>query len=163
MVHTKSFRDDLYWRIRGIEVPLPRLADRIGDLPLLAQHFLNQARALVPGARAARLSTEALRRIEGHAWPGNLRELKHEMQRALVLAAGRDEILEADLSPRLRAAAPGRGDGEAGTLEEKIAMLERREIEAALAATNGNKSQAAARLGLSRQGFLNKLDRYGSK
>jgi DNA-binding NtrC family response regulator len=163
MVRAQSFRDDLYWRIRGIEVPLPRLADRIGDLPLLAQHFLNQARALVPGARAARLSAEALRRIEGHGWPGNLRELKHEMQRALVLAAGRDEILEADLSPSLRAASSGRSDGEAGTLEEKIAVLERREIEAALAATNGNKSQAAARLGLSRQGFLNKLDRHGLK
>jgi DNA-binding NtrC family response regulator len=161
MVRDKSFRDDLYWRIRGIEVGLPRLADRTGDLGLLAQHFLNQARALVPGARAARLSPEALRRVEAYAWPGNLRELKHEMQRALVLAAGRDEILENDLSPALRsgpAALVGEGGG---TLEEKIVALERREIEAALQATGGNKSQAAARLGLSRQGFLNKLARHG--
>jgi DNA-binding NtrC family response regulator len=170
LVAAKQFRDDLYWRIRGIEVELPRLCERVGDLPLLAQHFLNQARALVPGARAARLSLEALRRIEAYGWPGNLRQLKHEMQRALVLAAGRDEILEADLSPALQAAgraaaaAPDAGaTADSGTLEQKIAALERREIEAALAATGGNKSQAAARLGLSRQGFLNKLDRHGLK
>jgi DNA-binding NtrC family response regulator len=170
LVRDKQFRDDLYWRIRGIEVTLPRLAERVGDLPLLAQHFLNQARALVPGARATRVGAEALRRIEAWSWPGNLRELRHEMQRALVLAAGREELVEADLSPALRAA--GRApttptataaDAGGGTLEEKIGALERREIEAALAATGGNKSQAAARLGLSRQGFLNKLDRHGLK
>jgi DNA-binding NtrC family response regulator len=161
MARDHTFRDDLYWRIRGIEVSLPRLADRTGDLPLLAQHFLNQARALVPGARAARLSAEALRRLEAYGWPGNLRELKHEMQRALVLAAGRDEILEADLSPSLRAPSAAASSDGATTLEEKIAALERREIEAALQATGGNKSQAAARLGLSRQGLLNKLARHG--
>src|SRR5262249_12178523 len=77
-----TFRDDLYWRIRGIEIELPRLAERAGDLGVLAQHFLNQARALVPGARHVRLSGDTLRALEVHAWPGNLRELRHEMQRA---------------------------------------------------------------------------------
>src|SRR6185369_17059759 len=91
MIAQKAFRDDLYWRVRGIEVPLPRLADRVGDLPVLAQHFLNQARALVPRAAAATLSPAALRRLEAYPWPGNLRELRHEMQRALVMAVGRGE------------------------------------------------------------------------
>ena len=165
MFEERTFRDDLYWRIRGIEIALPRLADRTGDLPLLAQHFLNQARALVPQAAAVRLAPEALRRLEQHTWPGNLRELRHEMQRALVMAAGRGEILEEDLSPALRSggAVPGaaRTKGERTTLEEKIAALEQSEIAKALAETSGNRSHAAEKLGLSRQGLLNKIARYG--
>jgi DNA-binding NtrC family response regulator len=171
MLAAKTFRDDLYWRIRGIEVALPRLADRAGDLGLLAQHFLNQARALVPRAVAARLAPETLRRMEAYDWPGNLRELRHEMQRALVMGAGRDEILEDDLSPGLRAPRPMDADAGAeadaapsnATLEQKVTALERREIAQALAATSGNRSQAAARLGLSRQGLLNKMARHGLK
>jgi DNA-binding NtrC family response regulator len=165
MVAAKTFRDDLYWRVRGIEVALPRLADRTGDLPVLAQHFLNQGRALVPRAGPTTLSPSVLRRIEAWPWPGNLRELRHEMARALVMAAGRGEILEEDLSPALRrpAAPPSPASPEGATLEEKIAALERREIAAALAATSGNRSHAAQRLGLSRQGLLNKMDRHGLK
>lgn len=165
MVEERTFRDDLYWRLRGIEVELPRLADRPGDLAVLAQHFLNLARTLVPGSRGARLSAEALRVLEEHAFPGNLRELRNEMQRALVMAGGRAEILAEDLSPSIRAPrreapAPARSE-EGGTLEEKIAALERRELRAALDETGGNKSKAAERLGLSRQGLLNKLARHG--
>jgi DNA-binding NtrC family response regulator len=164
LVAAKTFRDDLYWRVRGIEVALPRLADRTGDLPVLAQHFLNQARALVPRSGPTTLSPGALRRLEAWPWPGNLRELRHEMARSLVMAAGRGEILEEDLSPALRQPAPsGASAPEGGTLEEKIAALERREIAAALSATTGNRSHAAQRLGLSRQGLLNKMDRYGLK
>ena len=172
MMEERTFRDDLYWRVRGIEIALPRLADRAGDLPLLAQHFLNQARSLVPHAGQARLSPEAMRCLERHAWPGNLRELRHEMQRALVMAAGRDEILENDLSPALRVARAAAGStpppgaqsvlaDPAATLEEKIAALEQAEITRALAETGGNRSQAAERLGLSRQGLLNKMARHG--
>ena len=162
MIADGRFRDDLYWRVRGVEIELPRLADRPGDLAVLAQHFLNQARALVPGARATRLSPEALRALESHAWPGNLRELRHEMQRALIMAAGRGEVLLEDLSPGLVRTAPARSDdGPATTLETKLAALERSELAAAMSATGGNKAQAAQRLGLSRQGLLNKLARHG--
>jgi DNA-binding NtrC family response regulator len=168
MIADGRFRDDLYWRVRGVEIELPRLADRPGDLAVLAQHFLNLARAMIPGARAARLSPEALRILESHAWPGNLRELRHEMQRALVMAAGRDEVLAEDLSPGVRRAAPAAADDPAGlpgaapaTLEAKLSQLERTELAAAMAATGGNKAQAAQRLGLSRQGLLNKLTRHG--
>jgi DNA-binding NtrC family response regulator len=163
LVAAKTFRDDLYWRVRGIEVHLPRLVDRPGDVLLLAQHFLNQARALVPGAAEPRLSRDAQRCLERHAWPGNLRELRNEMQRALVLAGGRAEILPEDLSPEVRGqtASPDSGELEGATLEEKVAALERREILRALAETSGNKSQTAERLGLSRQGLLNKMARFG--
>jgi DNA-binding NtrC family response regulator len=83
------------------------------------------------------------------------------------MGAGRGEILEDDLSPSLqlhRPTAQAAGEpAEGATLEEKIAALERREIAQALAATQGNRSHAATRLGLSRQGLLNKMDRYGLK
>jgi DNA-binding NtrC family response regulator len=163
MVAARAFRDDLYWRVRGIEIELPSLAERVGDLPVLAQHFANQARAIVPGARAARISPSAMRRLEAHGWPGNLRELRHEIQRALVMAAGREEILEEDLSPALRAMAPKTPSEDGATLEEKIEALERREIARALEACAGNRSQAAAKLGLSRQGLLNKMARFGMR
>ncbi|HEU4405282.1 MAG TPA: sigma-54 dependent transcriptional regulator [Polyangiaceae bacterium] len=166
MVQRGQFREDLYWRVRGIEVELPPLAERPGDVLLLAQHFLNRARALAPGRALPRLSAAAQRCLEAHAWPGNLRELRHEMQRALVLAAGRDEIWPEDLSPALRpndAAPPPAGGPEPATLDEKIAALERAEIARALAACQGNRSHAAERLGLSRQGLLNKMARYGIK
>lgn len=164
MLGEGTFRDDLYWRIRGIEIGLPRLADRTGDLPLLAQYFLGQARALVPFAGKPRLSPEAVRALESYPFPGNLRELRHLMQHALVMAAGREDILVADLpltaAPRPEGTARA---GDEGTLEEKIGRLERREIEAALGAESGNRSHAAARLGLSRQGLLNKMARHGLK
>src|SRR6185369_561091 len=111
---------------------------------LLAQHFLNQARALVPQSAPAHLSPGALRRLEQHAWPGNLRELRHEMQRALVMTAGKDEILEEDLSPNLRfpraqsskVAATGIESilqDPSATLEEKLAATEEELIARALA------------------------------
>src|SRR5262249_47779476 len=132
---------------------------------------LNLSRALVPKAPATAISPGVMRRLETCDWPGNLRQLRHEMQRALVMAGGRGEILEDDLSPSLQQSPPTRAvesgpepqEADGKTLEEKIAALERREITAALRRAQGNKSQAAAQLGLSRQGLLNKMDRYGLK
>ncbi len=159
LIRSGSFRDDLYWRIRGIEIELPTLAKRSGDLELLANHFLNQARAIVPGAPQTRLDSETLIAMEAYAWPGNLRELRHEMQRGLVMSGGRGEVLLSDLSPNLRNASGEDSSGE--TLEAKIADLEKSEIISALQKTTGNKSQAAQVLGISRQGLLNKIARHG--
>jgi DNA-binding NtrC family response regulator len=108
-----------------------------------------------------------MRRLEAHGWPGNLRELRHEMQRALVMAAGRGEILEDDLSPALAVAQRGR---RRARWRPRGRRWRRRSWRSsggrspeALAATQGNRSHAATRLGLSRQGLLNKMDRYGLK
>jgi DNA-binding NtrC family response regulator len=163
MVAARTFRDDLYWRIRGIEVALPRLAERAEDIVVLAQHFLHQAGALVPGVELAALSPAAVRCLETYAWPGNLRELRHEMQRALVLAGGRRLILPEDLSPALRGPSSAVEVAEGATLEQKIEALERSELARALAEHGGNRSHAAEALGLSRQGLLNKLARYGMR
>ncbi|MHB8879298.1 MAG: sigma-54-dependent transcriptional regulator [Myxococcaceae bacterium] len=153
-----AFREDLYWRIKGAEIRLPALRERPGDIGLLAKHFLNQSAHLCPDGRAKLLSDAAAEALSGHAWPGNLRELRHEMQRATVLAGERREIQPEDLSftGAERPAGPG-----AGTLQQKIEALERREIEEALLQTKGNRTHAAEALGLSRQGLLKKMERYG--
>jgi DNA-binding NtrC family response regulator len=130
---------------------------------MLARHFLNQARALVPGGATPTISGEAMRALEAHDWPGNLRELRHEMQRALVMAQGRAEILADDLSPSLRRAKPIAKPPTNATLEQKIDALEIEELSRAMRECNGNKTRAAEMLGLSRQGLLNKLSRHGLK
>lgn len=166
LVERKLFREDLYWRLRGIEVGLPRLSERPGDVVLLAQHFLNAARTLVPHPVVPTLAPATVRCLESYAWPGNLRELRHEMQRALVLSGGRAELQPEDLSPapRAQAASSSSAPGTAGqplTLEAKIERLEREELTRALAECQGNRSRAAEMLGLSRQGLLNKMARHG--
>jgi len=128
---------------------------------LLAKHFLNQCAHLSADGRAKLLSDGAEQALAAHTWPGNIRELRHEMQRAAVLAGDRREIQPEDLSftgsERLQPAPAGG----AGTLQQKIEALERREIDEALKKHDGNRTHAAAALGLSRQGLLKKLERYG--
>ncbi len=157
---TQAFREDLYWRIKGAEVRLPPLRERVSDLPLLAKHFLNQCAHLCPDGRPRLLSDAAAEALAEHQWPGNLRELRHEMQRATVLAGERKEIQPEDLSftGAERAGPPATGQL---TLAQKTEALERREIEEALNRFNHNRTHTAHALGLSRQGLLKKLDRYG--
>lgn len=155
-----QFREDLYWRIKGAEVRLPALRERAGDVPLLAAYFLNRSAHLTPDGRARQLSDAAIEALTSHSWPGNLRELRHEMQRATVLTGARLEIQPEDLSFSGADARPDPRPG-ATTLEQKVSALERREIEEALAKHDGNRSRAALALGLSRQGLLKKMSRYG--
>ncbi|NOT55427.1 MAG: sigma-54-dependent Fis family transcriptional regulator [Deltaproteobacteria bacterium] len=159
---TGQFREDLYWRIKGAEVVLPSLRERTSDITLLAVFFLNQSTALTVNGRPRTLSPSATEALLRHPWPGNLRELRHEMQRASVLV-GEQQVIEAsDLScgqtlslTRETESAP------TGTLLEQIEALERREIERALTTHHGNRTHAAEALGLSRQGLLKKMERYG--
>ncbi|MCB9742195.1 MAG: sigma-54-dependent Fis family transcriptional regulator [Alphaproteobacteria bacterium] len=150
MVASGEFRDDLYWRLRGIEVTLPPLRDRGDDVLLLARHFLNSS--ALGGTHE--LSPRAMDSLRAHPWPGNLRELRHAMQRAAVMAGARALIEPADLGLRALETPDG------GTLAAQLEALERRAIGAALAAEGGNRTRAAKRLGLSRQGLLNKIARY---
>ena len=93
-----QFREDLFWRLNGVTLHLPALRDRLDDLPLLAQHFLNQCANLTSDGRSRRLSASAQAALRQHDWPGNLRELRHEMQRATVVAPSERDLLPSDLS-----------------------------------------------------------------
>ncbi|MEL7370106.1 MAG: sigma-54 dependent transcriptional regulator [Myxococcota bacterium] len=153
-----QFREDLFWRLNGVTVDLPPLRQRREDLPLLAQHFLNQCAGLGADGRPRRLSAEAQTALRQHHWPGNLRELRHEMQRATVLTQGLS-IEPHDLSFF------GRKTGQAPldtlTLQEQVEALERDRISEALRRNDHNRTHTAKALGLSRQGLLKKMERYG--
>ena len=146
MIRAGSFREDLYYRLNLIELRLPPLAERPGDILPLAAHFLGEGKSLSEGARAALLR---------HAWPGNVRELKNTMQRASLLA--RAAVIEAaDLGLPAAATSAAPAAAVAGDTEPS-----RDEIEQALARAHGVLAQAAAELGLSRQALYRRMDRLG--
>ncbi|MGV1106942.1 sigma-54-dependent transcriptional regulator [Xanthomonas translucens] len=141
MIRDGAFREDLYYRLNAVELSLPALADRPGDILPLAEHFLSSTKALSAGA------VQALQR---HAWPGNVRELRNVIQRAELLAGGR-HIEAADLNlPKPVPQRPAAG-----------AEPDRERIVAVLGRANGVIAQAAAELGMSRQALYRRMDRYG--
>ena len=136
------FREDLYYRLNGIELRLPPLSARPRDILPLARHFL-------PAGK--QLGEDAERALQRHAWPGNVRELRNVMQRAALLARG-DTIAAADL------ALPPTAHHDTGAGADEP---DRAAIEMALARNGGVLAQAAADLGLSRQALYRRLDRLG--
>jgi hypothetical protein len=149
------FREDLYYRLAVVTVELPPLRRRRADVPLLVEHFRRKH------GGGKRFSREALDRLVAYDYPGNVRELENVVQRCLVLARG-DTIGVADLPPAVAVGPAGGADGFAGdTLPERVARLERAEIEAALALAGGNQSRAAERLGISERRLRYKLARLG--
>ena len=136
------FREDLFYRLNGIELRLPPLAQRPRDILPLARHFL-------PAGK--RLGDDAERALQRHAWPGNVRELRNAVQRAALLARS-NVIAASDL-----ALPPGTLDTTSNGGDEP----DRASIEAALERNGGVLAQAAADLGLSRQALYRRLDRLG--
>jgi DNA-binding NtrC family response regulator len=151
-VRQGSFREDLFYRLHVVPLRLPALRERTGDIRPLAQRFLQQL-----GARLARthlrLDPVALARLETHTFPGNVRELRNLLERAVVRTSG--DVLTADHFPALPAeAAPQAG-------MRSLADMEREHIAAVLEAVRGKKTRAAEVLGISRKNLLEKRKRYG--
>jgi DNA-binding NtrC family response regulator len=147
------FREDLLYRLNTVEVRLPPLRDRPGDVVPLALHFLALASARY-GKQAARISKGALAALAAHSWPGNVRELEHAIERAVLLAADGDTIEEGDLL--LRPAGMS-AQLDRMTLDEAERVLIRRALER----HDGNVSRAAAALGLSRSALYRRLQQHG--
>jgi Nif-specific regulatory protein len=159
-----TFRSDLYYRLKVIHIDMPPLRAMREDVELLATHFLDQF-AREQGKGQLKLSPDAVRCIEAYDWPGNVRELAHEMKRLAVLARG-PVIEAADLSAEIRRGRekpvhPALPHPKEASLKVAVAELERQMLKAALIACGNNQVQAAKRLGLSRQGLIKKLKRYG--
>jgi len=148
-----AFRQDLYYRLNVFPITLPPLRARSQDIPALAEHFLrlHRARRAVPGFTA-----EALACLRVYPFPGNVRELENEVERALALADDGRPIGVEHLSGRVREA--GRAGAPPNTLNEAIEELKRRMIEDALREC-GSKTRAAERLGLTRQSLQQMLRR----
>jgi len=147
------FRQDLLFRLNTIEIRLPPLRDRREDTPLLAQHFLRQ-HAQRYRKRLTGFESGAMQVLLEHPWPGNVRELDHAIERAVLMAQG-PLVKPADLG--LRTNREGGGRLEDMSLEEVECFL----IKKAMTRFDGNVSQAAKALGLSRSALYRRLQRYG--
>jgi len=156
-VREGKLRQDLYFRINTVTVPMPPLRERGSDIALLAKAFLERFREKhmrpVEG-----IDPEAYRRLLAYQWPGNVRELEHAVERAVLVARGK-EITLADLPESLRAEAGSvtASQPSSGSLEE----IERVSIVRALESTGWNKQAAAAVLGLRRPTLYSKMRRHG--
>ena len=160
MVESKLFREDLYYRIHVIHIPLPPLRARAGDILLLAHHLLRH-HATVFDKKVIGLSTAAAERMMTYDWPGNVRELGNCLERAVAFTHF-EELQVEDLPDKIRTARAvpalsGTELPELLTLEE----VERRHVVRVLAACNGNRTDAAKMLDLDRKTLYRKLLRWG--
>ena len=164
LVKTGGFREDLFFRLRVVEIHLPPLRARPVDIPLLAQRFLREF-AQENGKAVNEFTADALERLMHYAWPGNVRELRTAIEHAVVLCRG-DKITARDLPRQLCAGergAPAGRPGEAPLFARNdltVKEAEKQLIIHALKETNGNRTLAAKKVGMSRRTFHRKLHTY---
>jgi len=172
-VSTKSFREDLFYRLNVVRIQLPPLRQRIEDIRLLAEYFVQRV-AEEKHLPRLKLSEEAVRVLEGHTWPGNVRELENTIQRACVLATG-DILLPKDIPLGLTGpeATPSGGIQKEEAIEallrhaqsdpnvELLPWLEREFTVHAMRQTRGNQVQAAKLLGITRATLRKRLEQFG--
>jgi DNA-binding NtrC family response regulator len=156
-VKAGNFRDDLLFRINTVEIHLPALRDRREDIPLLAQHFLNRNRTRYR-KQVSSFSPAAMQQMMQYPWPGNVRELEHMVERAVLLCRG-EEVEPSDFAiTGARTSAPSL-DNMSETMS--IDEVERLLIRKVLRRCDGNISQAAEALGLSRAALYRRIEKYG--
>lgn len=154
MVAAGEFREDLFFRLNVVQLHLPALRERPGDIPLLAVHFLREA-AKENEKPFRELTAEAMKCLTGYEWPGNVRELRAAIEHGVVMANG-PKITLRDLPAAVRAAAPGTPAGR-GPLPLNLGDTELTLIRRALAESKGNRTLAAQKLGISRRTLHRKL------
>jgi two-component system response regulator AtoC len=155
------FREDLFYRLNVVRIPVPPLRERREDISVLVDHLVGRARETL-GKPIRSVADDALARLLAYPWPGNVRELENVIERAVILAES-DRITLRDLpenvvSPELRPGAPGAGDL---SLRRARKALEADLIERALRATGGNRTHAAKLLEISHRALLYKIKEYG--
>jgi two-component system, NtrC family, response regulator HupR/HoxA len=163
MVQQGTFREDLYYRINVINVVLPPLRERRGDIPMLVESFMRKHARATPDGINKQLSAATAACLVAYPWPGNVRELENEIERLLVLSSDAAEIDVELLSPRIRdyAATQIIAEPEPKSLPEAVSRLERRMIADALRDARGNKTRAASVLGVSRRNIIRLCQKYG--
>jgi DNA-binding NtrC family response regulator len=164
LVKTGGFREDLFFRLRVVEIHLPPLRARPVDIPLLAHRFLREF-AQENGKPVNEFTPDALERLMHYAWPGNVRELRTAIEHAVVLCRG-EKITARDLPRQLCAGERGGPAGRTGEAplfarnDLTVKEAEKQLIIHALKETNGNRTLAAKRVGMSRRTFHRKLHTY---
>jgi len=159
MVTSGAFRKDLFYRVNVVEAFIPPLRQRPGDVLELLEHFFERRRRPSPP-----LSDAARRLLVRYHWPGNVRELENELERLLAFYGDVSRIVPEMFSERLEEGAATLLDDPVlhdAPLAQAMRHLEERLVRKALVQARWNKSRTAQRLGLSRQGLANKIERYG--
>lgn len=150
LVEDGKFREDLWFRLNVVRLTMPPLRERRSDIALLTQYFLNKYNARY--SRNVKLTESGLKALKDFTWPGNVRQLQHLLERLTILAP--NERIDAEaVEDAISAMEPGGGAG------ETLAETEADQIRRVLAATGGNKSRAAAILGIERKTLYRKLER----
>lgn len=158
MVKENRFRQDLLYRINTIEIELPPLRNRLEDIPLLANHFLTYY-AEKYNKNAGKLSDSVISRMQKHHWPGNIRELQHALERAVIMS--NSQVLQPE-DFNFTAQGQNNLDSENVTLDQfKLEDVEKILIRKVLKKCNGNITQAASELGLTRSSLYRRLEKYG--
>ncbi|HTJ41584.1 MAG TPA: sigma-54 dependent transcriptional regulator [Kofleriaceae bacterium] len=157
-VTDKRFREDLYYRINVVQIDVPPLRARGGDLLPLAQHFIRKITARTSKAVVG-LSAPAARALIDYDWPGNVRELENALERAIALTSFTELALD-DLPARVREGRQGGSITATGAPDELISLdeVERRYVQQVLLAVGGNKTMAARILGIDRRSLYRRLD-----
>jgi DNA-binding NtrC family response regulator len=156
-VHDGAFRQDLLYRLNAVTLYVPPLRRRRVDIPFLAQHFAEELGEA--HARRVTLDEQFLSALARHDFPGNVRELRNALERAIALAAPGEEIGPRHLPPQLGEAVAE--PAPSGTLRERLERVEIEALREALQRCGGNRTHAAEALGLSRLGLRQKLRRHG--
>ena len=156
-----TFREDLYYRINVITIELPPLSERVGDIRILAEHFLKLYAAEL-SKPAPKLSDQALATLECYHWPGNVRELENALHRAVILAKD-DVIRPGDLPSVVASAVPlsSAGHYRGKSLKAALEQTEREVIAAALKANSYNRQATAEALHIERTTLYKKIKRFG--
>ncbi|HTR41629.1 MAG TPA: sigma-54 dependent transcriptional regulator [Pseudomonadales bacterium] len=160
LVKAGTFREDLFFRLRVVEIVLPPLRERAGDVPLLAQRFLREF-AQENKKPVNEFTSDALELLMKYPWPGNVRELRTAIEHAVVLCRG-EKITARDLPPSVRAGDTAAGDTGRVLARNDLTVkeAEKQLIARALKETNGNRTLAAEKIGMSRRTFHRKLHVY---
>jgi transcriptional regulator with PAS, ATPase and Fis domain len=153
MVKDGKFRQDLLYRINTVEVTIPPLCERIDDIPMLANHFLNYYSKKYR-KDVLTISPEALNKLKKYPWPGNVRELQHSIERALIMADS-PTLQESDFLF-------SRKGNEAQAIDTlNLDEVEKSAVTKAIQLHNGNISKAADELGLTRASLYRRMEKYG--
>ncbi len=172
LVKSGRFREDLFYRLNVINIPLPPLRERVEDVPLLAYHFLRRYSERL-GKRVRTLAPEALELLCGYRWPGNVRELENAVERAVVLCRG-EAVAASDLPPAVTGhtaplvrEAPAAGEeaqwlalSYAAAKDQALRRFEKGYVDALMKACDSNISAAARRAGMDRSNFKRVLRKY---
>ena len=161
LVESNAFREDLYYRLFAVEITVPPLRERKDDIAHLALTFLDEVCRRFDKTVTG-ISNDMLSVFEGYDWPGNVRQLRREIERLVALTPQGQHLTRERCSPELLAGQRVRPDPESSDLDlpERVRGLEMHLIIRALEKTHGNKGRAAAELGITRQGLYKKLKRY---